>query len=144
MCLITINKATGWFECVKLPVIEKRVLKNGKVECQETFDKTSVWIFLLVNKTWFSRYPRPVEVVYDNISEFKLYFQHLLDKYGVEKNPTSVKNPQANGILERMHQTFGNMLCTSELDMANSVFPEDVEDFLDNTACALCISITLC
>ncbi len=32
-----------------------------------------------------------------------------------------VKNPQANGILERVHQVLGQMLCTAELDMANSV-----------------------
>ena len=86
---------------------------------------------------WFCRYPRPVEVVYDNGSEFKLYFHHLLDEYGVEKKPTTVKNPQANGILERAHQTFGNMLRTSELDMANSVTPESVEEFLDNAAWAI-------
>ena len=66
--------------------------------------------FRLVNKCWFCRYPRPVEVVYDNGSEFKLYFEHLLSTYGVERKPTSIKNPQANGILERTHQTFGNML----------------------------------
>ena len=30
------------------------------------------------------------------------------------------------------------MLCTSELDMADSVNPEDVEDFLNNAVWALC------
>ena len=93
------------------------------------FDMTSGWILQLVNKTWFCRYPRPVEVVYDNGSEFKLYFQHLLDTYRVEKNPTTIKNPQANGILERSHQTFGEMLRTSKLDMADSVTSESVEEF---------------
>ena len=79
MCLTMIDAATGWFECVELPVIEKPVLKNGKVECQETFNKTSSRdILQLVNKYWFCRYPRPVEVVYNNGSEFKLYFEHLL------------------------------------------------------------------
>ena len=72
-----------------------------------------------------------------NGGEFKLYFHHLLKTYGVEKKPTTIKNPQANGILERAHQTFGNMLRTSELDMADSVTPESVEDFIDNTAWAL-------
>jgi hypothetical protein len=49
-----------------------------------------------------------------------------------------VKNPQANGILERMHQVLGQMLCTAEIDMADSVTPDDVDDFLDNTAWAIC------
>ena len=66
-----------------------------------------------------------------------MYFQHLLDTHGVRKKPTTVKNPQANKILERVHQTLGNMLRTAELDMANSVEPEHVEDFLDNAAWAV-------
>jgi hypothetical protein len=36
-----------------------------------------------------------------------------------------VKNPQANAILERM-QVLGQMLHTLELDMADSVSPNDV------------------
>jgi hypothetical protein len=48
-----------------------------------------------------------------------------------------VKNPQANGILERAHQVLGRMLRTTELDMANSVTPNDIDVFLDNTAWAI-------
>ena len=114
--------------------MEKPLNKKGKMICQETFDKTSDRIARLVNKICFCPYPRPVYVVFDNGSEFKLYFQHLLDTYGVTKKPTVVKNPQANGILERVHQTLGNMLRIAELDMDNSVEPEHVEDFLDNAS----------
>jgi hypothetical protein len=49
-----------------------------------------------------------------------------------------VKNQQANGILERVHQVLGQMLCTAELDMANSVTSDDVDVFLDNAAWAIC------
>jgi hypothetical protein len=48
-----------------------------------------------------------------------------------------VKNPQANGIFERVHQVLGQMLCTAELDMADSVTPNDVNVFLDNLAWAI-------
>jgi hypothetical protein len=48
-----------------------------------------------------------------------------------------VKNPRANGILEHVHQELGQMLCTAELDMANSVTPDDVNVFLDNAAWAI-------
>ncbi len=48
-----------------------------------------------------------------------------------------VKNPQANGILERIHQVLGQMLRTAKLDMADSVTPNDVDVFLDNTAWAI-------
>jgi hypothetical protein len=36
------------------------------------------------------------------------------------------------------HQVLGQMLCTSELDMADSVSPDDVDIFLDNAAWAIC------
>ncbi len=45
-----------------------------------------------------------------------------------------VKNSQANGILEHVYQVLGQMLCTAELDMADSVTPDDVDVFLDNVA----------
>ncbi len=45
-----------------------------------------------------------------------------------------VKNPQANGILEHVHQVLGQMLRTAELDMADSVTPDDLDVFLDNAA----------
>jgi hypothetical protein len=48
-----------------------------------------------------------------------------------------VKNPRVNGILVRVHQVLGQMLCTAELDMANSVTTNDVDVFLDNAAWAI-------
>jgi hypothetical protein len=48
-----------------------------------------------------------------------------------------VKNPQANGILEHVHQVLGQMLRTAELDVADSVTPDDVDVFLDNMAWAI-------
>jgi hypothetical protein len=49
-----------------------------------------------------------------------------------------VKNPQANGTLEHVHQVLGQMLHTAEFDMDNSVTPDDVDVFLDNAAWAIC------
>jgi hypothetical protein len=49
-----------------------------------------------------------------------------------------VKNPRANGILDRVHQVLGQMLRTAELDMADSVTPNDADVFLDNAAWAIC------
>jgi hypothetical protein len=48
-----------------------------------------------------------------------------------------VKNPQANGILELVHQVLGQMLHTAELDIADLVTPDDIDVFLDNTAWAI-------
>jgi hypothetical protein len=102
------------------------------------FDKTLECIAKLVNKTWFCRYPWCQHLIHDNGSEFKLHFKYLCESYSITRKPTTIKNPQANGILEHVHQVLGKMLCTAELDMANSVTPNDVDVFLDNAAWAIC------
>ncbi len=76
--------------------------------------------------------------MYDNQSEFELHFKYLCESYGIMHKPTTVKNPWANGILERVHQVLGQMLHTAELDMANSVTPNGINVFLDNAAWAIC------
>ncbi len=43
-----------------------------------------------------------------------------------------------NFVLEHIHQVFGNMLRTSELDMFNSVNAEAARNFLNDTAWAVC------
>jgi hypothetical protein len=85
-----------------------------------------------------SRYPRCCYIIYDNGSEFKLNFEYLCVTYGMKRKPTTIKNPQVNAILERLHQVLAQMLCTSELDMAETITPDDVDVFLDNAAWAIC------
>ena len=92
----------------------------------------------LVNKIWLCRYPRCRYLIYDNGSEFKLLFETLCDSYGIKRKPTTIKNPQANVICERVHQVLGTMMRTSELDMADSVHPADIDTFIANAAWAIC------
>ncbi len=54
-----------------------------------------------------------------------------------KRKPTTIKNPQANAILERLHQVLAQILHTSELDMAKTITPDDVDVFLDNAAWAI-------
>ncbi len=61
-----------------------------------------------------------------------MHFEHLCDSYGIKRKPTTVRNPQANAILERVHQVIGQMLHTAEIDMTKSVVPDDVDVFIDN------------
>jgi hypothetical protein len=39
----------------------------------------------------------------------------MLNDYGVKKKPITTRNPQANKIVERVHQTIGNIFQTFEL-----------------------------
>ena len=59
---------------------------------------------------WLYRYPRPVRVIFDAGSEFKAEFRDLLTTWGIAPHPIGVRNPQANAICERMHQTVSNLL----------------------------------
>ena len=47
-----------------------------------------------------------------------------------------IKNPKANAICERVHQILRTMMRSSEIDMANSVEPADIDKSIDNTAWA--------
>jgi hypothetical protein len=140
--LTMINPASCLFEIVELPKITRlpRQTVNGKelLAADKIFEKTSNCIAKLVNKTWLCRYPWCCYLIYDNRSEFKLHSEYLCKSYGIKHKPTTLKNPQANAILEHMHQVLGQMLRTAEIDMADSVTPNDVDVFLDNAAWVIC------
>jgi hypothetical protein len=142
MALTMIDPTSSWFEMVELPVITRQwtTMVKGRelLKGKEIFDKSSERIARLVSKTWLCRYPRCRYLIYDNGSKFKLHFEHLGDSYAIKRKPTMVKNPQANAILERMHQFLGQMLHTAELDMTDSVVPDDIDVFIDNTTWAIC------
>jgi len=114
------DPASGWFEIVEIP------------------NKGSETTALLVDRTWFSRYPRPQRCIFDNGNEFLgKEFQDMLKSYGIAPVPTTVKNPQANYV-ERVHQTLGNMIRTYEVDTEHEF---DVDDpwsgILSNCAWAI-------
>jgi hypothetical protein len=77
-------------------------------------------------------------MMYDNGSEFKLHFRNLCKTYGIKRKPSSIKNPQANAILEHIHAVFTNMLRTVKLDMTKLVNASDINIFLADAAWAIC------
>jgi hypothetical protein len=141
MALTMIDPASSWFKIAELPIVEQLCQQtvNGKelLIADEIFDKTSECIAKIGNTTWLCRCPQCCHLIYDNRSEFKLHFEYLCESYGIKRKPTTVKNPRVNGILECVHQVLGQMLRTAELDMANSVTPDDVNVFLDIAAWAI-------
>ena len=40
----------------------------------------------------------------------------IKEDYGVKAKPITVRNPQANAIVERVHQVIGNIIRTFELE----------------------------
>ena len=105
MCLTMINPASSWFKMVELLVIEEKSQTGKKIESEKIPNKTSKQIARLTNISQFCRYPRRKVVIHDNRSEFKCHFQDLCRTYGLIQKSASIKNPQANAILECVHQS---------------------------------------
>jgi len=117
-----IDPATGWFEIIEVPnyIIEELNTKST----QDKIDKTSARISQLFNQTWIQRYPRPNKVIFDNGSEFKKDFVPLLKDFAIKPKCTTIKNPQSNSPVERIHQVLRHMFLTKNLK--NQVF-----DYID-------------
>jgi len=82
-------------------------------ECTRVENMTADHTALTFSTTWLARYPKPVRVIHDQGSEFVGFgFQQLLQNEDITPVPTTVKNPQANAICERLHKTVENSLNT--------------------------------
>ena len=140
MCLIIIDPATSWFEIVELPNKDMTYIwDKDKEEIKEVIiDKSLACIARLFNKSWLSRYPRAVSIVYDNGSEFKLFFENVYECFQLKYKPTTIKNPQANAILEIIHQVVTNMMQTSSLDVQETCTLDMIDDFIANVGRAIC------
>jgi transposase InsO family protein len=102
-----IDPATGWFEI------------------HEYNDKKSITVANIVEQEWLCRYPWPTQITFDRGSEFiGDDFQRMIKQdYGIKDKPITVRNPQANAIVERIHQVIANMVRTFELE--NNYLDED-------------------
>ena len=97
-CLTMIDPATGWFEIVPIR------------------NKTAIEVANQAEMTWFTRYPWPTKIIFDRGTEFMGEFAKMCkEDYGLKKRPITTRNPQANAILERIHQTIGNMIRTTQV-----------------------------
>ena len=100
-CLTMIDPATGWFER------------------HEYSDKRAGTIANLVEQQWLTRYPLPSLITNEKGKEFigEDFEKHLAQsEYDLKVKRATTANPQSNAILERVHQTIGNMLRTYELE----------------------------
>ncbi len=81
-------------------------------------DKQSVTIANIAEQECFLQYPWPTQVTFDRGSKFIGHdFKHMiLHDYGVKAKPIIVRNPQANAIVERIHQVIGNIIRTFNLE----------------------------
>jgi transposase InsO family protein len=65
----------------------------------------------MLEQEWFSRYPWPTQITFDRGREFiGQDFQNMIkEDYAIKAKPITVRNPQANATMERVHQVIGNI-----------------------------------
>ena len=108
-CVTMIDPTTGWFEISELP---------GTKQADE--------VTILVEQTWLNRYPWPQEVITDGDKEFMAEFTKLVkEEYGAIKKVITKRNPQANAIIERVHQTIGNLVRSFEVHHMEDIDEKD-------------------
>eukprot|EP00957_Ditylum_brightwellii_P122579 9347887-Ditylum_brightwellii.AAC.1 len=86
---------------------------DGWFEVKETTMRSSNIVANIVEQTWLTRYLWPQKAILDRGMEFMKDFITLVqDEYGIKYKPITTRHPQANSIVERAHQTIGNLLRT--------------------------------
>ena len=95
-----IDPVTGWFEMASYD------------------DKMPETITNILETVWLSRYPRPTKIIADRGSEFTAeFFRSTVENdYGIQLRFITTANPQANAVVERIHQVIGNMIRTIGLE----------------------------
>ena len=90
-----INPATGWIEIRTVPSARADLVSN------------------IVELAWLTGYPLPSKVIVDHGNEFLAEFKTMIQAdYGITVKLFTSRNPQANSILARVHQTIGNIIRT--------------------------------
>ena len=90
-----IDPATGWIEICTVPSTGADLVSN------------------IVELAWLTRYPLPSKVIVHRGNKFRTECKTMIQAdYGIEVKPITSRNPQANSILERIHQTIGKIIRT--------------------------------
>ena len=123
-CVTMIDPATNWFE-----------MKNIK-------SKDAPTVANVVEQTWLTRYPWPSIIQYDRGSEFLAEFAEMVeDDYGIKRKPSTVRNPQSNAMIERIHQTIGNIIRSYEVSEIDLDEEDPFAGILAATMFATCASV---
>lgn len=120
LAMTMIDPASSWFEIAEID------------------NKDAETVALTFDREWLCRYPRPERVISDRGSEFiAAEFSELLTSYGIKRKLITAKNPQANSIVERVHQVIGNMLRSFDLE-EQTLDPKDPwKGYLSSVAFAI-------
>jgi Integrase zinc binding domain len=89
-CVTMIDPETSWCEIKQVQNREAHTLAS------------------VVEQTWLTRYPWPIIVVFDKSTEIMGEFARMVAKdYDIERKGITVRNPQANAIIEEFTKLLG-------------------------------------
>ena len=105
-CLTMIDPVTGWFEIEEIPT------------------KQADYVINYLEFTWLTRYPWPTEIVMDRGKEFAAEVQRAIkNEYGITRKVITTRNPQANAMVERVHQVIHTMIRTAGISGKSDLDP---------------------
>ena len=91
--LTMIDPATGWFGMTAIKTKSSDLIANN------------------IEQTWLSKYLWPSKIILDLGTKFTKEAIWMIEQdYRITRCPITTRNPQANSILERSHQTLGHIL----------------------------------
>ena len=107
---------------------------TGLVVMEPITNKTCSHVTTAFYNSWISEYPLPMRCIHDNGGEFTSQeFKDLLEYYGIKDVTTTVKNPQANSVIERVHQSMGQMIRSMQQEFITNNYrlvQNDIPDFI--------------
>ena len=86
-----------------------------RLEITQYDNKIEISIVNLDETIWLTRYPRQMEIMYDQGSEFigHEFRKSIIEtEYGITAKPNNSGNSTSNAILEQIHQVLGNLVHT--------------------------------
>ena len=79
-------------------------------------NKTAAETTDITEKTWFTRYPLPQNIVFHRGTKFMAEFDKIFqNNYGLKRKPITNSSPQSNAIIKKIHQTIVNIINTFDV-----------------------------
>ena len=85
---------------------------TGWIEIRSVSQARADLVANQVELVWLTRYPLTNKIKVDRGMELFAKFKIMMtNDYGIPCNSISVRNPQTNAVVERVHQTIGDVVC---------------------------------
>ena len=86
------------------------------IEIQSVLEARADIVANQAELAWLTRYPLPNKITVEKSKELLAELKTMMaTDYGIPLNSISIRNPQANIIVETVNQSIGNIICTFQI-----------------------------